>query len=630
MVDLSKLTDEQLDLLEKHQKGGISGLSDKELDDLDSLSRQLNPTRMDRVLDTAKSYGKAAATGVAKGLADVADTPLTSSHVSTPLSLEEQSMLGVAAPIRDDKTGEVSEPVIRPYVREAIDPYMHKAASPGEKLVEAGGTGLAGGLFGPTAPARTAISAVPRIIPWAAKTLHYGVAPAVAGEGVRQGTEGIKIPESVPYVGGKDISSAAGMLTSLFSPALVRGRITPNTVTDPVVAQRYRTASAGGITPTAGQLFKDPRAINKELAARPTINQEQKDAYNRAFTHEIGEPTESITAGGRDSYLGRNFGRIGRDFDSLERRTTVSPNIPNANPGMTQPQVYNDLANIAAANPHHVPDILSALGSVNPKFSPTNRPHLAPEEMLHDSLFRTGISGRGMRNLTGSEYRQLRTSLHSAADAHPSPQVANSMRGVANALDAAMERGIPANMQGEWNRARRQYAHALVAQDAIAKQGAGARQITPDQFKSSAQSVMGREPYLRQDLENNALNEAVGEFKPLKKTKLEPEATAVEKAASYIPGATTALRFSAPIGGAAGYYIGSKMGVPDPFSPGIWSLLMAEGGRRAVTTPSPYLSAMNPLVQMRNKNQLLPNNPEQLGRRLLSMGARGASYDKNP
>jgi hypothetical protein len=595
----------------------------------DEMSSHINKylDEQSSVWNKVKSYGKAITSGAAKGVAGIADLPLTSSYVPTPLSLEEQSMLGVSAPIRDNKTGTVTPLEVKPYVREAISPYLHRPESSGEKLAEAGGEGIIGGLLGPTAPARTAISSVPRAIPWLSKVFHYGVAPSVAGEAVRQGTEGVvKIPGSVPIVGGKDISPALGMMTSVFSPLLTRGRITPNTVVDPVVAQRYRTAVEGGITPTAGKLFNDPRLINSELAARPTINKEQKDAFNRAISNEIGESTESMTAGGSDSYLGRNFRRIGNDFNRLERSTSINPNQPGAAP-LRNPQIYNDLVNIASANPHHVPDIISAMSSVNPRFRPTNyiTSGLTPQEAIHDAIFRTAGNG-GSYTLPGTQYRQLRTALHSAADAHGSPQVANSMRAVANALDEAMERGIPVNMRGDWDRSRRQYAHALVAQDAIARQGAGARQMTPDQFKSSSQSVMGREPYLRRDLERNALSEAAGEFTPLKKTKLPQEPTTVEKYASYVPGATTALRFSAPIAGAAGYYLGHKYGVPDPFSPGIFAFLMGEGGRKAVTTPNPYMGAMNPLVQMYRKNQLLPLNPDQRLQRILSGVERANEY----
>jgi hypothetical protein len=592
----------------------------------------------------ALGHVKAAGTGIVKGAADIADTPLTSSQVATPLSLDEQSMLGVSAPIRDDKTGEVSEPVVKPYVGNAVAPYLHKAEGPGEELSEAGGQGLVSGLFGPTAPARTAISNAPRMVPWAAKMAHYGVAPSVAGEGARQATEGVKAYEWVPGIGGKDISPAVGAVTSIFSPLLTRKRITPNTVTDPVVAQRYRTAAEGyrnapGDTkvPTAGQLFQDPRMINEELAANPKFNKQQKDNYNRAMTREIGEPTESITAGGSQSYLGRNFRRIGDRFNRLEANTSINPNTPGAG-GAGNPQVYNDLVNLFSNNPrqqnmHHIPEVLKVLESVNPRFTPTNYPAsvITPRERIHDALFRTAGTG-GTYTLPGNQYRQIRTALHSAADAHPSPQVAQSMRNVANVLDEAMERGVPANLRGEWDSARRQYAHALVAQDAIASQKAGARQMDADQFKASAQKVMGREPYLRRDLENNAFNEAVGEFPPLKRTKLPDKPTMVEKAASYIPGGTTALNAAPIIGAAAGAAYGMHHWGPGAESitgPGIMGYLLGEGGKKLSTSTSPYHQAMSPLAQAYQKNQLLPLHSDQANQRAAAMIARSLMSKKD-
>lgn len=595
----------------------------------DDIDKALSSAKFDDPLRDfgrkALDYGKAIGTGAAKAIPDLAGAMVSG---ATHLGEGEASL---AFPPGQKPESLAPDPgFITNKVGEAIGGW-HKPEGWKQELAEAGGGGLVSGLFGPTAPARTAISNVPRMVPYAAKMFHYGVAPSVAGEGARQATEGVKAYEWIPGIGGKDISPAVGAVTSIFSPLLTRKGITPNTVTDPVVAQRYRTAAEGyrnapGDTkvPTAGQLFQDPRMINEELAANPKFNKQQKDNYNRAMTSEIGEPTESITAGGSQSYLGRNFRRIGDRFNRLEANTSIDPNQAGANI-RRNPQVYNDLVNLFSnrqQNMHHIPEVLKVLESVNPRFRPTNYPNsvIADREKIHDALFRTAGTG-GTYTLPGNQYRQIRTALHSAADVHPSPQVANSMRQVANVLDEAMERGVPQNLRGEWDSARRQYAHALVAQDAIAKQGAGARQMTPDQFKSSAQRVMGREPYLRRDLENNAFNEAVGEFPPLKRTNLPDKPTMAEELASYIPYVgPAALRFGPMAAGAiAGHTLGAG---PEQATYAILGGMLGEGGHLASKAASAYNYANNPLVQMHRKNQLLPLHSDQANQRNAAMIAR--------
>lgn len=581
---------------------GTKGYSPEDIDKAFATKRERSFWKDDPTAQVIKSYGKTAVSKAAQGFTDFPDA-ITSYKPMYPMGL------GGSGP-NTPKTPHPIIPSPGPVVGKAIEPYLHKAEYPGEEIFGEGIRGIPQSILAPTARAATAISNVPRMVPWAAKTLNYGVLPGAAaeaaGEGVQKTAE--SVPEGIkPYIKGTEAPIRMG--TALFSPFATRRMVTPNTITNPIVAQRYRTAKEGGVTPSAAQLFKDPRMTNEELASNPMFNQQQKDAYNRSITSATGEPTESITGGSPDSYLGRNFRRIGSETDRLERTTAVNPNTPGGAP-RRNPQIYNDLVNIATANPHHVPEIVSALQSVNPRFRPTNYPNsvITPQEAIHDAIFRTAPGGTGTYTLPGNEYKQLRTALHTAAESAPNPQVAHSLRQTAEALDNAMEAGLPTNRRGEWDRNRRQYANALVLQDAIGGQGAGARQITPDQFKSSSERVMGREPYLRRELERNAFNEAAGEFKPLKKTKLPDKPTAAQTVMSYVPYGQHILAAAPLIGGVggalAGYHLG--WGHAGALESGVLGYLMGEGGRKLATMPSPYKNATNPLVQMYRKNQLLP------------------------
>jgi len=446
----------------------------------------------------------------------------------------------------------------------------------------------------------------------------YGAAPGAAGEVARQQTEGYKFPEWVPGVGGKDISPYASTVASLFTAPFARSKVTPNKI-DPTVSARAETyKNVTGDYPTVGQMTKDPRHINAELAAKPTINQIQKDAYNRGITEAVGEPTTNIDAGGPNTYIGRNSRRIGGDIDQLERTTTVNPNVVMGRGG--QPQIYNDLANFSMHpdTRQYVPDILSTISQVRPHFTPTNYPNstILPQEKIHDALFRTGsmnpTTGHinrygGSRPMPGNEYNELRQALYREAEAGPPPR-AQAFRTVANHLDNAMEASLPTDLQGAWGNSRRQYANFLAVEKAIGGKGAGKRQITPDEFKSASQELMGKHPYLRNELERNAFTEAAGEFPPLKKTSLPPEPSKAAKILSNIPGANAAMQYAGPLAGAATSALALHRGHDwiKALDAGILPFLIAAEGSKKVLMPPGHFNAMNPLKQAWGRNQFVP------------------------
>jgi hypothetical protein len=252
--------------------------------------------------------------------------------------------------------------------------------------------------------------------------------------------------------------------------------------------------------------------------------------------------------------------------------------------------------------PQDVPDILKTIASTDRHLTP--HATALPKEQIHSALF----NSIGTRPLTGEQYRRVRTNLHSAAESAASPEQAHSYRQVAGALDDAMNRTNP-DWGRDWNTARREYAHTLVGQELAAKAKQGQTRFTPDEIAGATKSVMGKVPHVRGELESSPFISSAGAFPPLKAKKIPEEPSLPMKAASYIPGARTALNYGVPIGGALGAAFAAHKGL-DPAGLaeyGIWGSILGEGSKRAMNMPtSPYLSPMNPTVQAYKKNQILP------------------------
>jgi hypothetical protein len=489
-------------------------------------------------------------------------------------------------------------------VGEAIGGW-HKPETPGEQLAEAASQGTIGALIsgGPGA-------FIPRVA-------TQGAIPAVAGEKARQLTEGVKVPGWVPGVGGKNISPAVGMLTSAFTPSKLRKAVTPNTLNDPVRQQQYDTTvreSEGRFTPTYGQLFKDQKAINAELAAQPNINREQSAGIMQTATQHTGDPTTDITYGQRGNWVDRNRTRTGNAIDQLEQNTHIQPGgntvLPNGNTSYAVP----DLVNVAMHRPQDVPDILRTIASTDRHLTP--HATALPEEQIHSALF----NSIGTRPLTGEQYRRVRTNLHSAAENAASPEQAHSYRQVAGALDDAMNRTNP-DWGRDWNTARREYAHTLVGQELAAKAKQGQTRFTPDEIAGATKSVMGKVPHVRGELESSPFISSAGAFPPLKKGKVPENYPAYQNIPVIGPLAGHALNWAPAIMGpglAAAMY---KMGYPPELSATTGIL----GGMTAALPKlmdkvKPMVNPMNPALQWHKKNTVLPFDPDARNRAMVIQG----------
>lgn len=482
---------------------------------------------------------------------------------------------------------------------------LHEPQTPGEKIADVATQGTVGAFLG-GAPAGSSAPV--------AATL-YGALPSAAGEYVRQKTEGIKVPQSVPLIGGKDVSPAASALAAMFSPIPVRAGITRNTLNNPVRWKQYETAvneSGKKFKPTAGQLLQDQAQINSELASKSDINRQQSGAIMETVTGHAGEPVTDITAGAPGEWVDRNLTRTGKNIDNLEQTTHIQPVgnsiLPSGNTAYAVPSVVD----VATKRPQDVPGILKTISDTSSRLIP--HPTAMPGEEIHSALF----NSIGTRKLTGEEYRRLRSNLHSAAEsAAIPPEQAHSYRQVANALDAEMQKTNP-DWGNAWDKARREYAHTLVGQKLAAKgAGQGQTRFSPKEIASATKAVMGEIPFVRGALENSPFVSAAGAFPPLKAKKLPETPSLPMRVAAYIPGARTAINYGMPIGAALGGLAAHQLGMSGEaaITTGILGGMLGEGTKRAMNMPpSPYLSAMNPAVQWYKKNQIAPL-PEKADRR---------------
>lgn len=545
-------------------------------------------------VETVKPYAAAAATGAAKAIPRILGAAASGAAY----------LGGVDSPAAALSGGKSVQPPPNPNALvdkagQAIGGW-HEAQTPGEKLAEAAGEGAAGGL----------VTGVGGVLP---RATVYGAVPGAASEAAGQATEGMKIPDWVPYAGGKDVEPAARMLASVFSAPLVRKAVTQNTVSDPTrlaanaVVERELPGSQ-----TAGQFLNNPKTMAAERAAEPDINNRQSGEFMRRITRPAGEVASDVTGGAPDSYIDRGLTRASNDIEAIANRSHIDPQVQGN--GRTQPQLYNDLTNVAMARPQDIPRVLRIMRNINTNWRPGTTAMPGAEE-YHNALF--GIGGpTASRTVTGQDYQRLRSALHSAAS-EAEPNLAHTYRNIADALDTGMENTIKQhnpNDLGAWNSARRQYANMLTMENAAAGAKAGQTRFTPDEIKSATKAVQGTRPYLRGHSENSEFNEAYG--------KAMPELPAPTNDKSHAAGNLLGLL------GMAGAGAGTHFGFGAPWEhSGLYSLVGGEAGRlaggmdvtRKALKPVTDALRMSRPVQEFQKNQFAPLLPQERDQRINSM-----------
>ncbi len=582
MAGLSDLTDDQLDFLEKAHKKGMGGLSDDELNRLDSIT---NPSRMQRLgeaIGGAASRLKPIGVGLAKVPGAIADTLNQTTQIGAEPDLRKgipEEWKGVnlfdpnaTAPLPQKDTsfaGQIGEKIgYQP--RDKFDEYLEGAA-----------TGGGAALLSPGA----ALKAIPRMV-WG------GAVPQVAAKAAGEGAAAAGAsPETQKW-------TALG--TGLFAPYAATRARTPLPVKDPQRLAATKTLNEAGVKTTAGQDTNRRWLQSNEAFAFPDRNEQQARQFTNAVTEHLGQPTEAVTIG-QGGYLPQVGRDIKRNMDSVAGRN-------NINLGVMSPQerldVRSSLEQIARDNPRHVAPILDLIHK-NTGWTPNMVGAGSPEEAIWRTVY------PGARVIPGQHYQRLRSQLWSEAGdvASSNPTLAESYRETARSLDRAMGHSIgrqnPADANAFQN-ARQLLENHMIVEKARSHPGGGSDQISPKALESSARQVVGDKRYNAGD------------------TPYQPLATAAQKALPTLKGdnkdwmhntglgATAAGAIAGAIAPLAAMKHGSGMNAAT--EAGIYALL--EGGAvGAVPALAGRFLGTRGLGQRYLRNQGLPATPQNAAAR---------------
>lgn len=214
------------------------------------------------------------------------------------------------------------------------------------------------------------------------------------------------------------------------------------------------------------------------------------------------------------------------------------------------------------------------------RMTPPNNQVPVVQELLND------IRNHAGRPIPGEIYQRYRSLTEEAARNATDPILSRALRHIRDTLDDAVERGLPQNMRGEWQDARRHYRNLLVVARAAGAAGEDAANglISPARLANAAKVVQGQRNFQRGQGDYAQLARA-GEavMKPMPQSGTAPRLMAMQV------GQTVA-------GGAAG----AAAGGGDPTTTGIGAMLpwlvRGAAGRAIMSRP----------VQRYLANQALP------------------------
>ena len=299
--------------------------------------------------------------------------------------------------------------------------------------------------------------------------LNFGIVPGVASELAGQATEGTRIPESIPLIGGRDAEPLARATAAILSPMAAVGlenaalrTITPNPA-DPRFVDASAKMAKEGVDLTAGQKV-DSENLRYIEATRPRtqgIVKGQLDQFTRAALKRIGVEAEGATpdvmaAAGR---------KIGGEFKALASRNVIPPDTKMSKGAA-------DVVGAYARNTSRL-NIVPAIKDVALK--------------IDDAV----ASGAG---ISGSQYQTWRSELGKLSAKGDNNSVKEAARNMVKVLDDAMERSISATGSKEdilaYKSARTKWRDYLVIADAVdgAGQNAALGVVTPQNLGTAVRA----------------------------------------------------------------------------------------------------------------------------------------------
>lgn len=419
----------------------------------------------ERLGQTINDAGKAFFAGVGRGAAAIPDLPgklvnagggLISGALerSGAIAPETAGLMRDAIPMASPfGSGEVTSGLLRSATGGASD-YQGKTA--------AGKYAGTVGEFVPGAALTGGVGAIPQ----------FAVAPGVASEFAGQMTEGKKVPDWVPLIGGSNAEPVARTAAALAAPFAVdaaRRIVTPNPA-DPARIAASERLKAEGIDTTAGQKVGNSALRYQEDAASRTskIAETQNEQFTAAALKRIGENANRADP----ETMARAYNRIGGMFDDLAARNQVVADKTLLDDVTDAVSQYSRLTNKSTESPI----VKSALKRVEDAFN----------------------SGKP---LAGAEYQTLRSDLGVVTRGGDSTLV-QAAKKIVEALDGGLGRTLQAAGNTDdlalYSTARQQYRDFLAIEKAVSMAGENSALgiISPARLRSAVSQVGGRRGYV--------------------------------------------------------------------------------------------------------------------------------------
>lgn len=294
-----------------------------------------------------------------------------------------------------------------------------------------------------------------------------------AGEqGAQEFNEAFGIPEEYrEYIEtGADI---AGSIGGSYAPSLVRKGITPN----PISRKRERLAQElerRGVPLTAGQKTGNESLHYKEANRSPDAYHKIRDAQGDKFTEgmmKIGNVPQL------SDDMATNFNRqhrtLGKQFDALQSVDIV----PDG-------KLAQDLVDIADEYMANTSASTAVRGVQN---------HISSFK----SLFKThpnGIPGNKVKSVMSAIRSQ-----HQDAVLRGDSTTARTLQRLIDTVDDTVERSLPANMRGQYQKVRADYAKLMLLEDAAGRAGNNVAEqtITPSNLVGASRATSGRKGVAR-------------------------------------------------------------------------------------------------------------------------------------
>jgi len=346
-------------------------------------------------------------------------------------------------------------------------------AAPTGETVRKGVESVTGPLYEPKTTAGEYAQTVGEFLPAAIagpggvvrRAVTGAVIPGVTSEAAGQATKGTAAEPYARMAGavvpGAIAAGAKGMVVS------PKGGATRAAEVANLEAEGVRDLSAGAKTGSTPLQYLE-QSLGDVTGAGTRKAERAQEQFTRAVLKRAGEDAPRATP----EVIDRAFKRIGDKFDDLAANNTLHPDRAMG------------------------PQIRQSIDDYNGIVSPPNRaPVIANFEQEIAQVL-----GANNNAIPGVAYQSLRSRMEKVARTAP-PEVADTVRGMKNALDQAMERHLQRTNSpdlGAWQQARREYRNILPIERAATAAGSDAATglISPSSLRNAVVS-QGRRGYAR-------------------------------------------------------------------------------------------------------------------------------------